>query len=166
MSTLRVSRARLTAQAQVKLRVSKVSLTAQAPVVTKLRVAKVSLAAIGGVSVAIVPQLVVGPGELVTLTADLLTGGSGTWFWRRISGPAVGLSVDLGEATFTAPSIWNADRTQPTGGDPGEAVLVLGVSALVGGVQSPEVRCEVTILPQLSWSRGSSSWLGSRSAPA
>jgi hypothetical protein len=167
VTTLRVAKASLAALPQYKIRVAKVSLTAAVPIDTNLRVAKVSLTAVEAVLVSITPAVTVGPGEAVTLTATLLTSGSPTWTWRRISGPTIGLSPAGAVASFIAPSLWNADRTQPNGGIPGVSTLVLGVKATVGGIDSPEVRCEITILPQVSWAyAGSGVWAGSRVAPA
>ncbi len=166
MTTLRVRKVALTAQPQVKLRVHKASLTAAAPISTKLRVHKASLTAVGGVVVAVVPAITVGPGEVVDLVADLITPGSATWAWRRISGPLVGLTPDDETVHFITPSLWNADRAQPSAGVPGISTLVLGVKATIDGIESPEVRCTVSILPQLSWYRGETEWVGARVAPA
>lgn len=166
MTTLRVRKVSLTAAPQVHLRVHKVSLAAAVPITAQLRVHKVSLAAIGAVIVAVEPKITVGPGEAVSLVADLVTPGVATWQWRRISGPVVGLTPDEETVSFVAPSLWNADRTQPTGGVPGISTLVLGVRATIDGIQSPEARCEVSILPQLSWTRGETEWIGARIAPA
>ena len=166
MTTIRVYRASLTALPQYKVRVYKASLAAAVPAVTKVRVYEASLGGVGAVIVSITPTLTVGPGEDVSLTATLLTGGSATWAWRRISGPTVGLSPSGAAAAFVAPSVWNADRAQPTGGLPGLSTLVIGVKATVGGVESAEVRCTITILPQLSWASTGTAWVGSRVAPA
>lgn len=166
MTTLRIRKVSLTAAPQVRLRVHKTSLTAAVPAVTKLRVFKESITAVGAVIVTVPPELTFGPGESAEVVAELVTPGAATWFWRRISGPAVGLAVTLETARFTVPSLWNADRTQPTAGVPGMSTLVLGVSAMIDGVQSPEVRCEISILPQVSWVRGAGTWVGARVAPA
>lgn len=166
MSTLRVYGTSLTAQQQLKLRVHKASLSAAVPTVTKLRVHKVSATAVAGVVVTVPSSLTAGPGQALTVTATLETGGSATWQWRKISGPAVGLNNGANQVSFAVPSVWNADTSQPLTGDPGPVVLVLGVSATVDGVTSPEVRCEITILPQLSWTRGNTSWIGAGVAPA
>lgn len=166
MTTLRVYKSSLTALPQYKVRVHKASLTAAAPVVTKIRVYKESLTAVAATVVTIAPTAVAGPGESVELVADLLSPGTATWQWRRISGPTVGLNVSGDTATFVAPSLWNADTSQPNVGVPGVSVLVLGVRATIDGIQSAEVRCEVSILPQLSWSRSGTSWVGARVAPA
>lgn len=166
MTTLRIRKVSLTAAPQVRLRVYKESLTAAVPATTKLRVYKESLTAVGAVIVTVDPEMTFGPGESAEIVAELVTPGSATWFWRRISGPAIGLAVTLNTARFTVPSLWNSDRTQPTGGVPGVSTLVLGVSAMVDGVQSVEVRCTVSILPQVSWAHGSGTWAGARIAPA
>lgn len=166
MSTLRIYKASLAALPQVKMRIHKVSLAAAVPIETRLRVHKVSLAAVGAVIVTIEPEVTVGPGEVVQLEAELVTPGSATWAWRRISGPSIGLSPDGATASFVAPSLWNSDRTQPNGGVPGISTLVVGVRATIDGIQSAEVRCEVDILPQLSWSRGEGTWVGASVAPA
>ena len=115
MTTLRVRKVALTAAPQVHLRVHKASLTAAVPITAQLRVHKVSLAAVGAVVVTVAPRLTVGPGEAVNLVANLVTPGAATWQWRRISGPVVGLTPDEETVSFVAPSLWNADRAQPTG---------------------------------------------------
>lgn len=166
MSTLRVLEAGLDAEPQYKLRVHEVSFAALQPINPKLRVHDVELVAVGAVVVSVTSGITAGPGEAVELVAELLTPGAATWQWRRISGPSIGLSYSGDTASFAAPSIWNADRTQPDNGLPGVAVLELGVRATIDGVQSPEVRCEVSILPQLSWARSGTSWVGARVAPA
>lgn len=166
MTTLRVHKASLTAEPQVKLRVHKASLTAAVPITSKLRVHKASLTAVGAVIVTVPASLEVGPGETAVLEAELITPGSATWAWRRISGPTIGLSPSGDTATFIAPSLWNSDRTQPNGGVPGVSTLVVGVTATIDGIVSPEVRCEVRILPQLTWARSGTSWIGARVAPA
>lgn len=166
MTTLRIRKVSLTATPQVFLRVYKTSLTAAVPATTKIRVFKESLTAVGAVIVTVDPELTFGPGESAEIVAELVTPGAATWAWRRISGPIVGLMPDGDTLRFTVPSLWNSDRTQPTAGVPGVSTLVLGVSATIDGVQSTEVRCEVSILPQVSWVRGSGTWAGARVAPA
>jgi hypothetical protein len=166
VSTLRVYKANLTALPLAKLRVYKTSLDATSPIVSALRVYKTSLDAIAAVLVSLQPSLTAGPGEVVTLTAELLTGGSPTWQWRRISGPTVGLPATGATASLTMPSLWNPDTATPTSGAPAPSLLLVGVRATVGGVQSPEVTCQISILPQLSWSRSGSTWVGARVAPA
>lgn len=166
MSTLRIYKESLTALPQYKVRIHKASLTAAVPIVTKLRVYKESLTAVGAVVVTIPATAVAGPGESLVLTATLLTPGTATWQWRRISGPTVGLLPVDGVLSFVAPSRWSADQAQPTAGAPGVSLLVLGVRATIDGVQSAEVRCEVSILPQLSWSGTPPNMVGSRVAPA
>lgn len=166
MSTLRVLEAELAADAQYKIRVHRVAFAAAQPINPKVRVHDMDLVATGAVVISVPAGVTVGPGEAVELVAELLTPGAATWQWRRISGPSIGLAFNGDTATFAAPSIWNADRVQPDSGLPGVAVLAVGVRATIDGVQSPEVRCEVTILPQLSWTRSGDSWIGSRTAPA
>ena len=167
MTTLRIRKVSLTAAPQVRLRVYKESLTAAVPATTKLRVYKESLTAVGAVIVTVEPELTAGPGEEVEIVAELVTPGAATWAWRRISGPVVGLVPDDETMRFTVPSLWNSDRTQPTGGVPGVSTLVLGVRATIDGIQSPEVRCEISILPQVSWARAADgTWAGARVAPA
>jgi hypothetical protein len=167
VTTLRIQKVSLTAAPLVHLRVYKTSLTAAVPATTKLRVFKTSITAVGAVIVTVEPELTAGPGELLEIVADLVTPGAATWAWRRISGPVVGLVPDGDTVRLTVPSLWNSDRAQPTAGVPGVSTLILGVSATIDGVQSPEVRCEVAILPQVSWARASGgTWAGARVAPA
>jgi hypothetical protein len=166
VTTLRIHKASLTALPQVKIRVHKVSLTAAAPIISKIRVHKASLTGIAATVVSVPATRVAGPGEPVQIVASLLSGGSPAWVWRRISGPVFGLTPVGDTVSFTTPSLWNDTQAQPTAGAPGTSVLVLGVKATVDGVESAEVRCEVTILPQVSWTRNATSWVGARVAPA
>jgi hypothetical protein len=167
VTTLRIYKESMTALPQYKLRIYKESLTAAAPVITKLRIYKESLTAVAATVISVAATRLAGPGEPVQIVASLLSGGSATWTWRRISGPAFGLIAVGDTMSFTTPSLWNASQAQPTAGGPGNSVLVLGVKATVGGVESVESRCEVTILPQVSWYRnGGGSWVGGPVAPA
>ena len=166
MSTLRLYEAGLDAEQAKRLRVYEVGLDVAIPVQPVLRVFGVELDVVGAVTVELPAAATIGPGEILELEADLVTGGSATWSWRRVSGQSLPIAVDGGSATITGPSRWNADIEKPTAGVPGVSTVVVGVTATVDGVTSPEARCTVTVLPQLSWSRSGSTWAGSRVAPA
>lgn len=166
MSALRLYKAGLAGESQVKLRVYDVELAALVPVQPKLRVYEAELATVGAVIVSLPAAVIMGPGEQVELDAVLVTGGSATWAWRRISGPSLPIATDGGSATLTGPSRWNADVEKPLSGAPGISTIVVGVTATVGGVTSPEARCTVTVLPQLSWARSDGTYVGARVAPA
>lgn len=168
MSALRVYEVGLDAAPAVRLRVYEVGLDAAIPLQPRLRVYEVELDSVGAVVVGDLPDITIGPGEEVEIEAELLTGGSATWAWRRVSGPPVTIAADGATATITGPSRWNADVTKPTSGVPGISKVVIGVTATVAGQSSVEVRFEVSILPQLSWSYGGPilGWVGAAVAPA
>jgi hypothetical protein len=166
VSTLRLYEAELDAVQAVKLRVYEAELDVAVPVLPKLRLYEAELTGVGAVLISLPAAVTIGPGELLELEADLLTGGSATWSWRRVSGPSLTISADGGAATITGPSRWNADVEKPGAGVPGVSVVVVGVTATVDGVTSAEARCTITILPQVSWSRSGGTWVGSRVAPA
>jgi hypothetical protein len=166
VSTLRLYETGLDAEEGTRLRVYEVGLDVAIPVQPVLRLYDVGLAVVGAVTVELPAAATIGPGEILELEAELVTGGSASWSWRRISGPALTIAADGGSATITGPSRWNADIEKPTAGIPGVSTVVVGVTATVDGITSPEARCTVTVLPQLSWSRSGSTWVGSRVAPA
>jgi hypothetical protein len=164
VSKLRIYKESLTALPAVKLRVYKASLTAGA--VPKVRVYKASLTAVAAVVITPPGNRTVGPGEDVELTSTLVTAGSPTWSWRTISGHDVDMDTVGGVATFVTPSLWNDEEDQPTSGVPDVATVEIGVKATVGGVESLEAVSVVTVLPQTTWSRNGSTWVGARHAPA
>lgn len=164
MSTLRIYKESLDALPAVKLRLYEASLTAAA--VPKVRVYNTSLTAVAAVVITPPGNRTVGPGEEVELTSTLLTDGTPTWAWRTISGHDLGMDTDEGVATFTTPSLWNDEEVQPTLGVPDVSTVEIGVKATVGGVDSLEAVSVVTVLPQTTWSRNGSNWVGARYAPA
>ncbi len=98
----------------------------------------------------------VGPGQTIALLAALADGGTATWSWRRISGPAVALLADGPRCQITGPSIM----------PPSPQLIVLGVRATVGARTSPEAQVTVRVLPQVSWTRHGTATVGRRTAPA
>lgn len=164
MSKLRIYKEGLTALPAVRLRLYKASLTVAA--VPKVRVYKESLTAVAAVVITSPGNRTVGAGEDVELTSTLVSDGTPTWSWRTISGHDVGMDTEEGTATFVTPSLWNTEEDQPTVGVPDVATVEIGVKATVGGVDSLEAVSVVTVLPQTTWSRNGSTWVGARHAPA
>lgn len=99
----------------------------------------------------------VGPGESTELVASLSSGTADTWTWRQISGPAVSFADAGATLLVEGPSVWPPDPS----------VAMFGVTASLGDEVSAEVTVNVTILPQISWTRApGGDWTGSRVAPA
>jgi hypothetical protein len=158
VTRLRVGGARLfTASAPSRLRIGGAALSGPARTANRLRAGAIALSGAPAVLVTAPASREIGPGESVTLTATLTSGGTpDAWTWRRISGPVAVTLVGTGASrTVEGPSL------MPPG-----ASVVLGVTATVAGVTSPEQRVTLTVLPQLSWSLSPTGWVGSAVAPA
>lgn len=146
-----------------RVRLGGVALSGAEPVVARVRLGGVALSGAPAVVVAPMAERIAGPGELVTITPELASGGTAdSWTWRRISGPTVTLlTAPGGGRAVTAPSVM---PSSPTASGPA-ATIVLGAIATVGGVTSPERTVSIAILPQLSWAWSGSAWVGAAVVP-
>lgn len=156
MTVARVLRSAATATLPVHARILRSGATATSPVAVHARVLR-SAATATVVPVVLAPTgRPVGPGEPVTVTATLQSGGSAdSWTWRQVSGPSVTLTGSGPSRTITGPSLM----------PPGQAI-VLGVRATTGGLQSAEATVTLTVLPQLEWTYTGAAWVGAVSVPA
>jgi hypothetical protein len=113
------------------------------------RIFRVTGSGAAGVAVAPLADITnVEPESTVTLTAALVGGGTAdSWTWRRVSGANIGIASTGATVTFPAPSDINGTS------------VVVGVRATVGGIQSPEATCNVTVLPQLGWWWDPAGWI-------
>lgn len=138
-----------------KGRLFRAALAGAPPTVVASR-GRVHRAALGGVAaVALQPMLdrTVEPLTIVNLTAVLSGGGAAdTYAWRRVSGPAVTFFGTGADRSFRAPGLL-----------PPVAPIVIGVTATVDGVTSPERTVTITVLPQISWERRhNADWMPAR----
>ena len=138
-----------------KLRVHQVQLTGAAPLAPKLRVHGAAITGAAAVIVAVLPDQTVEPESTVTIAASLLGGGAAdSWNVRRVSGPSIGIAGSGATRTFTAPSAM----------PPAGATVVIGVTATLDGVTSPERTCTITVLPQVSWVWNGTTFVGAKHA--
>lgn len=152
MVTVRVGSVALKQSADPKVRVGRIALTGTVPSSPKVRVGRVALTGTANISIAPFAPVTAEPESTVTLTATLTEGGvADSYTWRRVSGPAVTFVGSGDTRAFAAPS------AMPPG-----AEVVIGVTATVGGVTSPERTVTVTVLPQLRWNYQAGAWVGRR----
>nr|WP_167405787.1 hypothetical protein [Sphaerisporangium cinnabarinum] len=154
MSKLRVHSAPLeTPPRAPKLRIHALSISGVAPLAPRLRIHGAAMTGPAAVLLSALPDQTVEPESTVTIAASLVGGGSpDSWTFRRVSGPSVGISGTGATRTFTAPSAM----------PPAGASVVIGVTATIGGVTSPERTCTITVLPQVSWVWTGTEFVGSR----
>ena len=97
------------------------------------------------------------PETVLSITATMSDGSAAdAYTWRQISGPAVALMGTGATRVFRAPSQLNGSLA------PVASSVVLGVTATVDGVTSPERTITVGVLPQLRWYRSAGQWLPMR----
>lgn len=145
MATGRISRLALV-ETGSRGRILRVSLTGVA--LPQGRIHRVSTSGTAAVILAAFPGASVEPLSAVTVTAVVQSGGTPTFVWRRVSGPAVTLSGTGSSRAFRAPAL-------DAGG-----TLVLGVTATFEGTSSIEELVTIDIPPQIIWTRtGSTEWV-------
>lgn len=158
MATARVFRAEVAdGPPGGRVRVYRGDMTGTAPVYGSVRVQRAAMSGVAAVILSPLSPVTAGPGELVSLTANLSGGGvADSYTWRLVSGPAVAFQGTGASRSFLAPS------AMPPG-----ASVVVGVTATIGAVTSTEQFVTVTVLPQTRWSRvHGGQWVGAVVAPA
>ena len=121
--------------------------------IPKVRDYRLDLSGAAAVIVAVLPDQTVEPESTVTIAASLLGGGAAdSWNVRRVSGPSIGIAGSGATRTFTAPSAM----------PPAGATVVIGVTATLDGVTSPERTCTITVLPQVSWVWNGTTFVGAK----
>lgn len=143
--------------AKPRVRWGRSGLEGSVPVVPKVRWARSAMAGAAAVVVAALPDQTVEPETTVTIAASLLGGGAAdSWAFRPVPGSgrttAIGLSGSGAARTFTAPSAM----------PPAGATVVIGVTATLDGVTSPERTCTITVLPQVSWVWNGTTFVGAK----
>lgn len=121
---------------------------------TKIRWYRSEFSGTLSVLVSAIPDLSsVEPEIVISVVANLQGGGTAdSWSWRIVSGSVVTLNTNGPNLTFTAPSNLNGTS------------FVIGVTATIAGITSPEELFTVSVLPQTEWfwDEGASSWVGQR----
>lgn len=86
------------------------------------------------------------PGILFSQTAVMAEGAApSSWSWRQLSGTPVDLiAANNATVTFVTPAAQVDGRPVP-------ANVILGVTAVRGGIASPEAQVIINVLPALSW---------------
>jgi hypothetical protein len=155
--TLRILESTLTLPPPpAKLRVEESTLSLTPGVAQKLRILEMGLSLAPQVRVHTiydVPSVL--PGTVLSQSAVLSSGGPGavTWTWTQVSGPDVTptLVPNGASVSFVAPSVMPGAVT----------TIVLGVTATIGGVTSPQVTATFDVLPQTFWAWNGTKWVGS-----
>lgn len=140
-----------------KVRWGRSGLEGSVPLVPKVRWGRSAVTGAAAVVVAALPDQTVEPESTVTVAASLLGGGAAdSWSFRPVPGSgrttAIGLSGSGATRTFTAPSAM----------PPAGATVVIGVTATLDGVTSPERTCTITVLPQVSWVWNGTTFVGAK----
>jgi hypothetical protein len=136
-----------------KVRWGRSGLEGSVPLVPKVRWGRSAVTGAAAVVVAALPDQTVEPESTVTIAASLLGGGAAdSWTFRRVSGPSIGIAGTGASRTFTAPSAM----------PPAGATVVIGVTATLDGVTSPERTCTITVLPQVSWVWNGTTFVGAK----
>lgn len=143
--------------ANPRVRWGRSGLEGSAPVVAKVRWGRSAMSGAAAVIVAALPDQTVEPETTVTIAASLVGGSvADSWTFRPVPGAgrttAIGLSGSGATRTFTAPSAM----------PPAGATVVIGVTATLDGVTSPERTCTITVLPQVSWVWNGTEFVGAR----
>jgi hypothetical protein len=135
-----------------KVRWGRSALTGTVVVVPKVRWGRSALSGTPAVVLVPLSNQTVEPETVVTVTAALVGGGSAdSYTFRRISGAAISFLGSGASRSFYAPSAL----------PPGTSVTI-GVVATIGGVNSVEQTCVITVLPQIRWALSGSTWVGQR----